>query len=92
MTVWTTRPLGPGVEIACSPHLFRDCDVLVKRDARHRDPQVFEHEVVAFRVEVTRFNTWGSVDFAAGWTRYGVCQRCMRRAKFHAPDLLASAV
>lgn len=88
MKVWATKPVHPTRESVCSPHLYRDCQVLVRRDELFRDPKVYEYIVRDFTRSLGRFYT---VDVGVGRFRYGVCERCVSRALDENPDLLKKA-
>jgi hypothetical protein len=84
---WTTLP-GKGYRcVPCSPHLYRDCNVLVKREARLKNPVVYEHEMLEFYVSRS-LSRYATAKMKTIDTTYGVCKHCMRRAEREDPEWL----
>jgi len=91
MTVWTTQPAHPHDETRASPHLFRDCGVLTRRDANFKEPTVYEHAVAHFQARVSAYDCYYYVEPKVGRFRYNVCRHCVRKAEREQPELLTTA-
>jgi hypothetical protein len=83
LPIYTTQP----VKAPCSGHLFRDCNTLVRRDQRLKNPVVFT-TYGKLRVSYPDRAYGYSVAVPNGRVRYGICCNCVRRAWRECPDIL----